>query len=492
MHLANAIVNLAAAPQDWLYNRWSMPNTPSSASTQRSPRDAVAALISAAEAERLDIHSVLLRHHGAVVAEGYRPPFDADTPHRMYSVTKSFTSSAVGLAVADGLLSVDDRLVDIFPEFAPERAGEHLANVRIRHLLTMSAEHPMVPGPPGTRNPLSIAAFMAEALQLAPGSRFEYSNPCSYMLAAAVQRRTGKTLVDYLRPRLLAPLGIAARNWVTSDEGVNNGGWGLHLTTGELSRFGQLYLQRGEWEGARLIPGPWIDEATRKQVDSWGNAGPDWNAGYCYQFWRNRPDGYRADGLLGQFCLVLPRHDAVLTMTAGTLTTDRILDLIWELVLPALEQGAGAGDSSVAFPPTSIGEARSPRSEELAGVTFALGEPFMLPTRFFGGQVPIVSVEVAPGDPVALILGDQRGRYRLPVGTNVWAGAVSPVSTGCAEPYKGFARWESADTLAVELVFTEGGFRLAVTFDLATRKLSVKTPANPGLEGRTIVGRPFP
>ena len=459
----------------------------------RSPRSAAADFIAASEAERLDLHSLLVLHHGTVVAEAYRAPFDADTPHRMYSVTKSFTSSAIGLAIADGLLTVEDRVVDIFPDLAPHPIDRHLAALRVKHLLTMSAEHPALPG---LRTSPSVAAFLAEKLVLPPGSRFDYSSPCSYMLAAIVQRLTGEPLDDYLRPRLLEPLGIAVRPWLKSEEGVNNGGWGLHLTTRELARFGQLYLQRGIWEGCRILPGAWVSEATSKCVELWGNAGaPDWSAGYGYQFWQGRHGSHRADGLLGQFCLLLPRLDALIVTTAGTLATQRILDLAWETLLPALGEAAGvaADDAMPAFPSTLTGAAGSPRARELDGVTFVLSEPLTLPTRFYGGEVPIVSAKLDWNDDlVSLALTDGHATYRLPIGVNTWAGGTSPVSTGYPEPYKGLARWQAPDRLAVELVFTEGGFRMTLVFGLDPVQLTLKTPANPGLEGREIIGRPFP
>ncbi len=459
----------------------------------RSPHEAAADFIAAVEAEHLDLHSLLLLHRGSVVAEAYRAPFDADTPHRMYSVTKSFVASAIGLAIADGLLTVEDRVVDIFPDLAPHPIDRHLAELRVKHLLTMSAEHSP---PPGPRTSPSVVAFLAETLVLPPGSRFEYSSFCSYVLAAIVQQLTGETLADYLRPRLFEPLGIAVRPWLASEEGVNNGGWGMHLTTRELARFGQLYLQGGIWQGCRILPGAWVNEATSKRVESWGNAGaPDWTAGYGYQFWQNRQEGYRADGLLGQFCLVLPRHDALVVTTAGTLTTQRILDLAWETLLPALEPtaDAAADDAMPAFPSAPTGADGSPRAQELDGVTFVLTEPFPLPTRFYGGEVPIVSAAVVlADDAISIALADRNATYRLPVGINTWSGGTSPVSTGYPEPYKGLARWEAPDRLTIELVFTEGGFRMSFVFGLDPVELTLKAPANPGLEGRMVIGRRFP
>lgn len=470
--------------------------------TGEGPRDtgigrATAAVIDGAERTALDLHSILVMRGGKVVAEAYRPPFDADSPHRMYSVTKSFTSSAVGLAVADGRLTVKDRVVDLFPELIPDPVDPHLGELRVEHLLTMSAQHGMVAGPgTATARPVpSVAGFLAEPMSLRPGTRFDYSNGCSYLLAAIVERVTGERLADFLRRRLFAPLGIAASHWVCSPEGVANGGWGLHLTARELARLGQLYLQGGIWEGTRILSEAWIAEATGKRVESWGNAGmPDWRQGYGYQFWRGRHGSYRADGLLGQFCVVLPALDALVVTTAGTLSTQVLLDLLWTHLVPALSRPAPEEGVAPAFADTNAGAGGSPREAELSGLTFELGERFSLPTRYYGGQVPIVAVEVSPAESGAIALGirTEQGSYRLPVGLNRWSGGTSPVSTGYPEPYAGFARWERADLLVVDLVFTEAGFRLGFGFDLEARQVTVTLPANPGLERRRLIGRPFP
>ena len=191
----------------------------------------------------------------------------------------------------------------------------------------------------------------------------------------------------------------------------------------------------------------------------------------------------------------MPRLDALIATTAGTLATQRILDLVWEHLLPALEQEADSmsAGAALAFPGTSTGAADAPRAHDLDGVTFVLGEPFTLPTRFYGGEVAIVSAAMDFADEATCIaLTDGRATYRLPIGVNTWAGGTSPVSTGYPEPYKGLARWEAPDRLAVDLVFTEGGFRMTFVFGLDPVEMTLKTPANPGLEGREIIGRPFP
>lgn len=461
-----------------------------------APQGAVAALTVAAEAERIDLHSILVMRRGEVLAEAYRAPFDAQTPHRMYSVTKSFTSTAIGLCVAEGRLTVEDRIVDLFPDYVPAEAHPRRDALRVKHLLTMSSGHLQPLVPTLLRPPPTLAGFIADVPAVEPGSRFDYSNSCSYTLAAIVERLTGETVGDYLRPRLLDPLGIALRGWLRTEEGVTNGGWGLHLTTGELARFGQLLLQRGEWQGKQLVPGAWIDEATGRRVASWGNtAMADWQLGYGYQFWRCPHDGYRADGLMGQFCIVLPRFDAVVVTTGGTMRTPRLLELIWDRIVPALSGGTEAetGRGGPAFAADAAGLSGSPHASALSGVTFRLGEPFVLPTRLYGGQAAILSAGIdLSGDRPAIVISDRNAAYRLPIGMDAWAGGVTPVSTGYPEPYRGFGRWASETSFAAELVFTEAGFRLGLTFDAEPLQLAAVLPANPGLEGRTLLGRPFP
>jgi CubicO group peptidase (beta-lactamase class C family) len=455
-------------------------------------RAATTSLIAATGDENIDLHSILVMQRGEMLAEHYLEPFGPDIPHRMYSVTKSFTSSAIGLAVGEGRMTVDDRIVDIFPELVPHDVDPNTAGLRVRDLLTMTAGHVNYRGT-AHRPSVTVARFIAEAAGVAPGSRFDYSNPSSYMLGAIVERVTGMAMPDYLKPRLLDPLRIELRHWVKSDEGVTNGGWGLHLTTRELSRFGQMLLQNGQWEGKQLLPESWVAEATGKRTPSWGNAGMgDWVEGYGYQYWRGRHNSVRADGLLGQFCILLRDHDALVVTTAGTMSTQRLLDLVWEKLVPALAGGGSPGNES-GFPVLATAAATSPRAAELNGRRFALGEPFLPPTRTFGNQLTLDAIACEPGpDDAALLLTDSLATYRLPIGINRWASGASAVATGYPEPYRAFGRWVSGTRFEVELVLVEAGARMTLAFDLEPLRLRLTLPANPGLDRRVIVGRAFP
>ena len=284
------------------------------------------------------MHSFMLVRHGKVVAEGWWAPEAADKPHILWSLSKSFTSTAVGLAVAEGKLDIDDKVLSFFPEDAPVEPSEKLKAMRVRDLLTMSTGHAAEPWWSGDE--VWTKRFFAEPVVHEPGSTFRYNTPATYMQSAIVQKVTGQTIVDYLTPRLFEPLGIQKPTWDKSPQGISIGGYGLYLKTEDIAKFGQLYLQKGTWNGKQLIPAEWVAQATGKQVEndkapSAGN--PDWRQGYGFQFWQCRHGAFRGDGKDGQFCIVLPKQDAVIAITAKTGNMQKQLDFVWEHLLPAFQ-----------------------------------------------------------------------------------------------------------------------------------------------------------
>jgi CubicO group peptidase (beta-lactamase class C family) len=337
------------------------PLPPSTPEAQGIASGAILEFIDAAESSVDALHSFILVRHGHVVAEGWWDPYRPERPHMMFSVSKSFTSTAVGLAASEGHLSVDDAVLPYFPDAAPETVSDNLAAMRIRHLLTMTTGHAVdtVETLARTAGDADWAAtLLALPVEHEPGTRFVYNSGASYLLSAIVQRVTGERLLDYLRPRLLAPLGITDATWSRCPRGVDTGGWGLSLRTADIARFGQLYLDEGRWAGRQLVPRDWVRAATAHQVDNSHDAGIDWCQGYGYQFWRSRHGTYRGDGAFGQFCLVLPAHDAVLATTAGTADMQAVLDLVWQHLLPAMRDAP--------LPPDE--PARQRLTERLAGL----------------------------------------------------------------------------------------------------------------------------
>lgn len=291
------------------------------------------------DAGQFELHSIMLLRRGQVVVEGWWLPFRPEDPHPLFSLSKSFTSTAVGLAIAEGLISIEDRVLSYFPEEKPSEVSPYLEAMRIRHLLTMSTGHAedtfasLFQDPDGNW----ARAFLAQPVIEEPGARFVYNSGATYMLSAILQKVTGQTLLTYLQPRLFEPLGIQGAEWETCPQGICVGGWGLSLKTEDIARFGQLYLQKGIWRGRRLLSEEWVEAATSAQIAAGSNPESDWEQGYGYQFWRCRFGAYRADGAFGQFCVVMPVQEAVLVMTARVEDMQAVLDLVWKYLLPAMQ-----------------------------------------------------------------------------------------------------------------------------------------------------------
>ena len=315
----------------------STPLPRSSPEAQGISSAAIRAYVEAADKEINTLHSFMLVRHGQVIAEGWWQPEAADQPHVLWSLSKSFTSTAVGLAIEDGKLSLEAPVLKFFPAEASAAPSENLQAMRVRDLLTMSGGHDTEPkfkieGGPSVKN------FLAHPVTHKPGTYFRYNTPGSYTLSAIVTKATGQTVLDYLKPRLFEPLGIDHPGWGATAEGYSFGGYGLYLRTEDIAKFGQLYLQKGKWQGRQLIPEKWIEAATSKQVDNDKAASgknPDWRQGYGYQFWRCQHNAYRGDGRDGQICLVMPEQDAVIAITAQTSQMQTELDLVWDKLLPA-------------------------------------------------------------------------------------------------------------------------------------------------------------
>jgi CubicO group peptidase (beta-lactamase class C family) len=312
----------------------------------------------------IELHSFMLFRAGAVVAEGFWRPYAAHRPHMLHSATKSWTATAIGLAIDQGLLALDDKVAKFFPEHMPPDPGENLLAMTVRDLLTMRTGHASgISGGEwrGLRTSW-VRAFLHEAVPDAPGERFIYSSASSYVLSAIVTKVTGQTAHDFLDGLVFRPLGMASIAWDLSPEGVSTGGNGLSCTTEDAVRFAVLHLQGGLWQGARILPRAWVAEATHPHVaearlgvmDGKRYAAPSATdgpkrLGYGYHWWMTPFGGYRASGIFGQHAIVLPHHDAVIAFTAALRPGDsRLLDLAWAHLVPALEGGdsAAGGDLS--------------------------------------------------------------------------------------------------------------------------------------------------
>ncbi|ONK14372.1 6-aminohexanoate-dimer hydrolase [Streptomyces sp. MP131-18] len=290
--------------------------------------------------------------HGHVVAEGWWAPYSAERPHLLYSLTKSFTSVAVGLAIADGLLSLDDRLVDVLPDHVPAGISAQGRRLTVHHLLSMTAGHRTDSlAEAWEREPGDLVkGFLRVPFPEAEGTRHAYDNPTTFILARMVERVTGRSLPELLDERLFTPMGVDHAEWDRVASGAAFGFHGLHLTTEAVAAFGELLLRGGLWGDRRLVPREWVELATRRHVDTpqiedWSK-NPDALCGYGYQFWMSR-HGYRGEGAFGQLCVVVPSSDLVVAVTGAIMQGEAVLDPLWECLLPGLDHAGSSRDDEI-------------------------------------------------------------------------------------------------------------------------------------------------
>lgn len=310
--------------------------------------------VEAVENSNHELHSFMVVRHGNVIAEGWWDPYKPELKHTMYSTSKSFTSTAIGLAVSENLISVSDKVISFFPEDLPDTISENLADLEIRDLLSMTfGQDPEPPFPVIVGSENWVKAILANPIVHKPGSVFLYNSFGTYMLAAIIHKVTGENVVDYLKPRLFEPLGITGADWEVDPMGINTGGWGLRIKTEDMAKLGQLYLQHGKWNGVQILPEEWVEEATTSKIlqspelSQEDRQNSDWLQGYGYKFWRSRHNSYRGDGAYGQFILVLPEQDAVIAITAETSDMQGELNLVWDNLLPGFQNEKLAANTEI-------------------------------------------------------------------------------------------------------------------------------------------------
>jgi CubicO group peptidase (beta-lactamase class C family) len=314
--------------------------------------NAISTFLDSVAGSKHEFHSFMLLRHGKVIAEGWWNPYSKDLRHTLYSLSKSFTATAVGFAKAEGKLSLDDKVVSFFPRELPDSGNAHLQQLTVKHLLTMSVGQEPDPTGVVVQDSNWVKRFFSVVIKHEPGSRFLYNSAATYMLSAIVQKVTGQKVIDYLQPRLFEPLGIAKPDWEEDPAHINTGGWGLRLKTEDIAKFAQLFLQKGKWNGRQLLPIGWVEEASTAHIiqhPDYSQAkrdSSDWEQGYGYQMWRCRNNAYRGDGAFGQYAIVLPEQDAVIAITSETADMQGELNLIWKILLPAMQKGKLAANTS--------------------------------------------------------------------------------------------------------------------------------------------------
>ncbi len=432
---------------------------------------AILDFIEVADAKIDAIHSFMLVRHGHIVAEGWWSPYAADVRHVMFSLSKSFASTAMGMAIAEGRLSVHDPVLKFFPGDAPAEVSENLKAMRVSDLLMMATGQRISEVSQlkleTTRN--VPKAFLEVTVDQKPGTSFWYNTPASYMLSAIVQKLTGQTILDYLGPRLFEPLGIEDPTWDTSVDGVSLGGYGLNIKTEDIAKFGLLYLNKGNWHGRRLLPANWVEKATGFRTSNGSNPDSDWDQGYGYQFWRARHGLYRGDGAFGQFCIVFPEQDAVVAITAGVKDMGSVMNLLWEKILPALGNKALVADVGTAEKLKARMEGLSIKAEvgsTKPGTGVKSGKRFV-----FGGndqKVEAVALEFGRGeDGDTLVLKCDGAEHQVRCGHGEWAkGKMTYSRDGARRPAEELVAarsgWVAENVYRAKIVFYETPFCITV------------------------------
>lgn len=443
---------------------------------------AVARFVDALDAAVPGMHSVMLLRHGHVIAEGWWRPYAEELPHALFSVSKSFTSTAVGFAVADGLLSLDDRVVDLLSEDAPGTVGDNLAAMTVRHLLTMTTGHAADSvDDVSDRDGNWARTLLALPVPLVPGAQFVYDSGASYLLSAIVQSVTGERLLDYLTPRLLEPLGIVGATWEQSPSDIDTGGWGLSITTEDIAAFGLAYLDGGRFAGAQVVPAEWVEEATALQVENGDHrAGDDDSHGYGYQFWRSQHGAYRADGAFGQVSVALPEHDALLVITGGHSDKQRALTVAWEHLLPVLtahetlpadaaEQTRLAERLARLSTPIPDGDAESPRASSVGG------RRFDFPSN--AARLSSATLDFsAESDTLTLV--DAFGEHVVRLGHDDWAAGESAVLFGDPTTVASVGTWTDASSYLATIRLVETPFAVTLSFDFRGDEVTLGVEQN--------------
>jgi CubicO group peptidase (beta-lactamase class C family) len=279
--------------------------------------ETIAAFFKQIQEKGYDVHGLMMIRHGKVIAEHWWAPYAPQYQHAMYSATKTFTGTAVGFAVQEGLLNIDDKVKSFFPDLLPDTISPQLAGLTVKHLLTMSVGHASTQYAGSGKS--QVRSFLAAKFAHEPGTSFAYNITASHLLSHIITKVSGVSIYEYLKPRLLDPLGIEDVIWEMDNDGINMGNGGSHMKTSDLAKMGLFLINKGKWNGKQLLDTAWIEAATTPQIlqhperssEENENAADDGSQGYGYQIWMGRHHSYRAIGGQNQLIMVIPEYDFI-------------------------------------------------------------------------------------------------------------------------------------------------------------------------------------
>lgn len=457
-----------------------------------------------AEQRGLELHSMMLLRHGKVCAEGWWKPYNPDSPHMMFSFTKALTSTAIGFAWQEGVIRLEDRLCDIFPDKLPENPSENLQLCTVWDLLTMSCGHETEINTFDVNEPDWIKTFLAHEFKYKPGTAFMYNTAGTNMLCAVLKRRTGMDLFEYLTPRLFEPLGISGVECFKLPDGIEMGGAGSRLKAEDMARFIQFAAWRGKWDGKQLLSAEWFDMASSKQVETLSPCNdpdnPDWRCGYGFQFWRCVPENvFRADGAFGQYGVVFDDKDTILILQSASVNQQEQLTCAWEALLPAITEEETLPESPMAHvlkhrlekaEITPMLSARNPSAEQkFSGKVYAAAEEIPGLADFIGGIWIVApqggkteTLRVKFEEQKAMLIAEQdNGTYAVEIGLDSHFASCQL----CGRTYGAVGRWRSDSRFELEVRCAEsvGGRRMILNF--SDEKLVIESestlPASGGI-----------
>lgn len=440
----------------------------------------VAAFLEAVQQAGLELHGVMLERDGVLVVDAWRWPYDSLTPRVTHSITKSFTACAIGLAIDEGLLRLDDPLAKFFPQAAAGATDPRAAQITVEHLLTMRTGH-------GGNTSGSIwrgidgswvEEFFRIPLTSAPGTDFVYTSAASYMLSAVLTQVAGVTLHDYLKPRLLEPLGFEAQHWDISPEGISPGGNGLTARPVDVLKLAMLHRDGGRWNGEQVLPQAWVEAATRAQ----GGEG----SRYGYHWWTDRPaNGYSAVGVFAQMVAVIPGERATLAVFGAMEKSAQVTPFIDRHLSAALrgEQAGAAGDERLREVLQRFAEEQPLRSLAHPTQPLPARMSFALEANPYGIETLNL---LQAGERLVMEWVEATGSERIEAGIDHWVAGTS--SLPGAQLHHGYAlrdapvvataRWVAADRLELEWVYPRSAFRDRVYLSFAGERVCLERSVN--------------
>ena len=403
------------------------------------------------------VKGIIILRHGNIIAESYQAPYTADTQNALWSLSKSFTSCAIGFAQEEKLLRIQDKLITFFPEYRSCVTDEKMLDITLQDLLTMRSGHADCAYSYAKADSANdwVRGFLSSPLPYAPGTHFAYNSLATYMLSAVIRRVTGMNVREYLIPRIFEPLDITPGIWECCPAGTNLGGFGFHLKTMDIAKFAQLLLDNGKWNGKQLLPENYLKEAIKPHADNSMNDLPDWKCGYGYQFWQSR-FGYRGDGACGQYAVVLPEKNMSIAVNGALPEFGRILDLFWEKLLPGIQSGALAEN------PTAFAEFQkscsSCKIEPAAPGKTIVDKNYCFTFRQNSVGIENGTIQFLP-DKCILSLKTPHGIEKIYAGFGKFENSSIQIQDVRPHSLAGFAVWKKENLLEIKTLHLDSTFR---------------------------------